>query len=265
MMTSDYLKYVQWGEEAVAKQKWEEAIAYYTEAMRIEPSNPQNVLLLSNVGMIHHYAGEDSVALHTLSEARAMAPASVVILKNRAQVLTDMQRFDDAMKDYDLVLSMDSLYTDAWLGRAMLNLRMSRYTQAEGDASRLLSLKADDLQAKYILALIFSNTGRPAEAIPMFTALIKDKPQASLYADRALCRLHLDELAEASDDIARGLELNPDEGELYYCRAILNLRRYREEDARKDADKAISLGMYAPMVNALWGKKQAGKYGGVSE
>lgn len=184
-----------------------------------------------------------------------MAPASVVILKNRAQVLADMNRVDDAMRDYDLLLSMDSTYTDAWFGRAVLNLRMARYDNAEADALKLLALQPDNLQGKYVLSLIYSNTGRPAEAIPMFTALIDDKPQAPLYADRALCRLQLDELPEAADDIARGLELNPDEAELYYCRAILNLRRFREEDARKDADKAIELGMYAPMVNALWGGK----------
>ena len=254
-MKTDYMKYVQWGEEAVAKKKWDEAIACFQEAMRTEPSNPQNVMLLSNVGMIQHYAGEDSLALHTLSEARAIAPASVVILKNRAQVLTDVGRIDDAMKDYDLLLSMDSTYTDGWFGRATLNLLLSRYDMAEADAVKLLSLQPDNLQGKYLLALIFSNTGRPAEAIPMFTALINDEPQASLYADRALCRLQLDELQDASDDIARGLELNPAEAELYYCRAILNLRRFREADARKDADKAIELGMSAPMVNALWHRK----------
>ncbi|MDE6528965.1 MAG: hypothetical protein K2L78_07960, partial [Muribaculaceae bacterium] len=136
-----------------------------------------------------------------------------------------------------------------------LNLLLSRYDMAEADAVKLLSLQPDNLQGKYLLALIFSNTGRPAEAIPMFTALINDEPQASLYADRALCRLQLDELQDASDDIARGLELNPAEAELYYCRAILNLRRFREADARKDADKAIELGMSAPMVNALWHRK----------
>lgn len=254
-MNTDYMKYVQWGEEAVARQKWDEAIAFFQEAMRTEPSNPQNVMLLSNVGMLHYYAGEDSLALHTLSEARAMAPASVVILKNRAQVLAGMRRLDDAMRDYDLLLSMDSTYADAWYGRAALHLSMARYQEAEADASRLLELSPENLQAKYILALIFSNTGRPGEAIPMFSALIDDKPQASLYADRALCRLQLDELAEASDDIARGLELDAAYGELYYCRAILNMKRFRQEDARKDADRAIELGVYAPMVNALWGKR----------
>lgn len=254
-MKTDYMKYVQWGEDAIAKKKWGEAIAYFEEAMRSEPSNPQNVMLLSNVGMLHHYAGEDSLALHTLSEARAIAPASVVILKNRAQVLTDMGRVEDAMKDYDILLSMDSTYADAWFGRGSLHMLMRQLDKAEIDALKFLSLRPEEFRGKYMLALIYSETDRPAEALPLFTELINDKPQAPLYGDRAMCHLKLDELFEAADDIAKGLELNPNEAELYYYRAILNLRRYREDDARRDADKAIELGMYAPLVNSLWGNK----------
>ena len=58
-----------------------------------------------------------------------------------------------------------------------------------------------------------------------------------------MCYLALDQLAEASDDIARGLELNPSDGELYYNRAVLNRLRYREEDAKADARKAVELGV----------------------
>ena len=31
---SDYMKYVQWGDDAIAKGKWSEAITYLEEAMR---------------------------------------------------------------------------------------------------------------------------------------------------------------------------------------------------------------------------------------
>ena len=31
-MKTDYMKYVQWGDDAVAKNKWGEAITYYAQA-----------------------------------------------------------------------------------------------------------------------------------------------------------------------------------------------------------------------------------------
>ncbi len=79
-------------------------------------------MLLSNVGMFQFYRGEDSLALHTLSEARAIAPASTVILNNRAKILRHMGREQDAMKDYDKVIEMDSLNYDAYFNRGYLRL-----------------------------------------------------------------------------------------------------------------------------------------------
>ena len=249
------MKYVQWGDDAIAKGRWSEAISYLEEAMRTEPSNPQNVMLLSNVGMLHHYAGEDSLALHTLSEARAMAPSSVVIPNNRARVLSAMGRAGDALKDYDLILQMDSTFADAWYDRAALHLRSGRTDLAENDAQRFMELAPDDLQGKLLMAVIYSNTHRPADAIPLYTELIKVKPEAVYYSARAMCRLQLEELAEAADDIARGLELDPGDSELYYCRAFLNLLRYREDDARADAAKAVELGLNPERAAALFGEK----------
>ncbi len=55
-------------------------------------------------------------------------------------------------------------------------------------------------------------------------------------------------LSEAADDIARGLEIDPAYGELYLYRALLNRLRYRSEDARADARRAVSLGI--PMRRA---------------
>ena len=137
---TQYMQLVQWADEAVAQSNWDRAIACLQEAMRTEPANPQNVMLLSNMGMIQHYAGEDSLALHTLTEARAMAPASVVILKNRATVLTGMGRTDDAMQDYGKIIEMDSTYADAYQDRAVLFMRLNRYAEAETDIEKYREL-----------------------------------------------------------------------------------------------------------------------------
>ena len=41
-----YMQLVQWADEAVAKSDWERAIACLQEAMRTEPANTQNVMLM---------------------------------------------------------------------------------------------------------------------------------------------------------------------------------------------------------------------------
>lgn len=248
---SHYMKYVQWGDEAVAKGKYDDAITCYREAMKAEPSNPQNVMLLSNVGMIQHYAGNDSLALLTLTDARAIAPNSVVILANRARILASMGRIEDALLDVDKVIEMDSTYAAAYYDRAALNLRKKQWQKAEADARKYTELAPKDSQGKLLLAVIYTNTGRPSEAIPLYSELLENKKDAVLYAARSMCYLATDQLAEAADDIARGLEIDPNDGELYYNRAALNRLRYREEDARADAMKAHELGVDAARTAAF--------------
>lgn len=245
------MQLIEWADEAVAKSDWERAISCLREAMRTEPSNPLNIMLLSNMGMMQYYAGEDSLALHTLSEARAMAPASTVILTNRARVLTGMGRTDDALRDYDMILAMDSTCVNAYADRASLLTTLNRLPEAEKDAVKFRSLQPDDTHGALLLAVIYSNTDRAADAIPLYTELIEAKPEAVYYSARAMCRMLGGELFEAADDIARGLELDPDDGELYFARAYLNHLRFRDADRDADATRAVALGIDPARAVAL--------------
>jgi tetratricopeptide (TPR) repeat protein len=251
---SDYMKLVERADEATGKGKWEEAIAYLQAAMRSEPGNAQNVMLLSNVGMLQSYMGEDSLALYTLTEARAMAPASVVILNNRAGVLARMNRLDDALNDYNLIVQMDSTYAPVYRERATIMLRRGLVEPAEADVTKYRQLAPNDSQGLLLQAVIYDSTNRYEEAIDLYGELLKRKEESVYYAARAMCSLEIDRLQDAADDIARGLELDASDPELYYCRARLNLLRYREDDAKADATKAMQLGMSPLRVKALFGK-----------
>lgn len=248
---SDYMKYMQWADDAVAKEKWADAVAYLIEAMRSEPANPHNPMLLSNVGMLQYYQGLDSLAIKTLSEARAMAPGSKVILANRAKVLNSAGRFDDAFEDCSLILSMDSTYTDALALRAGILLRRGDTDAAAADIARFRTLRPADSQGTLLQALLLSNTGHPAEAIPLYTELIDADESSAYLAARALCRLATADLAGASSDIGRGLELDPQNGELYYCRAYLNHLRFLDRDRDADTAAAIRLGVAPSRLNAI--------------
>jgi tetratricopeptide (TPR) repeat protein len=252
LAASDYLKYIDLADEAVRKQDWNRAEELLREAMRSEPSNPQNVMLLSNVGMFQFYRGEDSLALHTLSEARAIAPASTVILNNRAKILRHMGREQDAMKDYDKVIEMDSLNYDAYFNRGYLRLVHGDSVGAKSDLATLERLRPDDPNTLLVLAVMYSNQGRYDEAVSYYNKLIKKVEKAEYYTGRAMCRLAKGDLAEASDDIGRGLELDPEDGELYYCRAYLHLLQYREEDAKADAALALRYGVSQARIDELF-------------
>lgn len=252
LAAGDYLKYIELADDAVAKKDWNRAEELLRAAMESEPSNPQNVMLLSNIGMFQFYRGEDSLALHTLSEARAIAPAATVILANRAKVLKHMGRVEDALKDYNKLLEMDSTNYNGYFDRGYMLLQRGDSAGATADFARLEQLRPDDPNTLLVLAVMNSNFGRHQEAVGYYTRLLAKAQKPEFYAGRAMSRIVKGDLMEAADDIARGLELNPEDGELYFCRAYLHILQYRQEEARADAALARRYGVSQARIDELF-------------
>ena len=242
---STYLDFVDEADKACADGDWGKALDALNAAMLMEPDNPGNILLLNNVGMIQHNLGMDTTAVATLSEAHRRAPASVTILMNRAKVLTSMGKFDGALEDYALVMELDPTEVLARFNHGMLSMSTRRFYDAKADFDYLESSYPDTPEAMTGAATMHRTMGDYDKAIPYYTQLIDLSPDADYYGARAYCRLMTGDLQEASDDIARALELAPSDGELYLYRAALNKMRYRPDDARVDARRAVELGVSA--------------------
>lgn len=248
----NYSRYIELADEAAKKQDWDRAEQLLRAAIELEPSNHVNVMLLSNIGMYQFYRGQDDAALKTLSEARAIAPGSTVVLKNRARVLAALGRAEDALKDYDLLLEKDSVNYDGYFDRGRLRYETGDSIGADADFAMLEQLRPNDQQTNLLLAVMRSSQGRYDEAISYYNKLLKQSEKSQYYCGRAMARLAKEDLAEASDDIARGLELDPEDGELYFCRAYLHRLQYQDADARADAQLARRYGVPQERIDELF-------------
>lgn len=240
-------------EQSITDGQWEKADSLTVTAIESNPDNALNPLLLSNLGMIRHYAGNDSLAIETLTKAHHAAPSSVTILANRAKVLTSAGRIADAVDDYDSIEQLDSTYSDTYLYRGLIRLYSGQFEDALTDLQRRESLSPRNEDTMIAMASFYTITENYENAISYYSQLIKANPLAEYYAGRAMCALQLERLVDASEDIADGLELDSEYAELYLCRAILNKKRYCKDDARSDADTAIRLGATPIRVNTLVG------------
>lgn len=240
--SNSYNKLIDQADKAIAKQNWETAESCIISAMRAEPDNPGNILLLSNLGMIQFYQGRDSLAIATLTDAHRLAPSSVTVLCNRARVLTSAGMLKAAISDYDAAAALDSTIYQPYLYRGLINLSLGNISEAQVQLTKLNQLFPDLTDTHIALAALYSAIEQPDEAIPHFNLLIKANPQAEYYAGRAMCFIQTDRLIDASEDITSGLELDPECAELYVCRALLNHRAYRRDEAMRDAQRAIDLG-----------------------
>ncbi len=238
-----YFKKIDEADKACAEGLWHEAENALVEALRAEPANPSNVLLISNLGIIRFNMGQDSLAIATLNDAHSMAPASVTILSNRAKVLAANGYDEDAYLDYSRIIELDSLEISARLPRCLYALRRHDFRTAKSDMEFMEQNFPGKIETEIAGAAVRSGTGDFAGAIPYYSRILLERKDPEYYSGRAYCYLLTGSLQEASDDINSALAITPADGELYLYRAALNKMRYRPADAEADARKAVELGV----------------------
>lgn len=239
---SAYLDFVGEADKAIEEERWYDAAANLESAMRLEPGNPTNVLLMSNLGIVRLNAGEDSLALAILNDAHRIAPTSIIVLSNRAKVLQAMGRQSEAYNDYSLILNIDSTAIEPRFMHGIMSVYSGDTITAKKDFAILQRLDPDSENTAIGLAALYTATNRPFDAIIQYTKLINNNPDIEYYSGRAACYLLTQQLNEAAADIAEGLRINPADSEFYLYRAYLNKLRYRAEDAEADLKQAIKLG-----------------------
>lgn len=249
---SPYLILVGEAEKAIADKDYKSAAERLKEAMAVEPANPSNILLMSNLGMVYGYMDEDSLALATLDEALQRAPHMTAVRNNRGRLLLKMGLDVDAFDDFAMVIDADSLNTTARYYHGIIALYAGKLPLAEADFDVLRSVSPDGYDTAVALSSLYSLTRRDREAIPYLERLIKADPAPEFYAGLAGCHLALGQLSEASEIIAEGLKRYSYDPELYYYRAWLNRDRYRLDEARSDSEQAIRLGASPEKVRALF-------------
>lgn len=241
-------------DKAVADGDYEGATHRLLEAIAIRPSEPQNVLLLSNLGMLYSYMDRDSMALSTLDEALRRAPGLRTAMSARARVLLKLRRDKEAYSAFEELIAADSLNTDARYYHGIMALYGGKRDIAEADFEVLKASDPTGYTTARAMGMLYSITGREKQAVPYLRRILSVEPEAEFYAALAGCLLALGELTEASATISEGLGKYPDDPELYYYRAMLNRDRFLLDDAHSDAKRAVALGLNPARASALFEK-----------
>ncbi len=212
-------------------------------AMRKEPGNQGNVLLLCNLGTIQRRLGKTDEALISYNSALSKFPSNTLLLQNRAALFCEIDSLDAAKRDYDIILSYDNDNTEALYRRGLIYVSEKNYLAAETDFDRILSIDPDNTLAENSLALVMKSKGDWDSAEEKYTDLIyKYKNVPDFYIGRAECYLELKKLARAKSDLQKALELKSEDPLLYIIKGRLNLRQFDKFNARQDFLKAQELG-----------------------
>lgn len=247
----EYLQMVDSSAVATARGDLDKAEFFLRSAMRMEPSNPGNVMLLSNLGLIQYRNGKPEQAIETLTSAHAMAPRAVVVLDNRAGVYAALGRDKEALNDYADILRLDSLNASALFNHAMLSLKENDLPTAREELERLHGAYPLQRNTLMGMASLRMAEARYTDAIPFFDTLIErygsekteaeSETTAHYYYCRAYCRLLNEQLSECFADINKAIALDPANPDNYELRAALHRLSYRNDEAEADMKKAKEL------------------------
>ena len=122
------------------------------KAMELEPANPRNVLLLSNLGTIQRRLGKKDEAIISYTAALSRAPRNVTCLANRASLYAEMGQPENAITDYTSLLWIDGNNEDALYERGLLYLQIKNFSAAQTDFEKIVEINPNTLSGRMGIA-----------------------------------------------------------------------------------------------------------------
>ena len=116
------------GNDAFQRGAQEEAVTAYTEALAVDPDNSAfNATLFANRAAAYSKLGKNKEALEDCTSALDLDPNYLKALLRRAQIYMTMEKYEEAVRDYEKAHQMDEDNSDtvSKLRNAKLELKKS--------------------------------------------------------------------------------------------------------------------------------------------
>lgn len=239
--------------QAAEHDSLELAEQYIRQALKLEPANPHNALLFSNLGTIQRKRHQYDLALESYTYALNIAPRAQVILLNCATLYLEMGKMDAARADYSLVLDLDADHAEALLMRAYIYLQQHDYKMARADYEHLLRLHPMDFKGRLGLATLAQKEKKYEEAFGMLNRMIQQGTESSpqeepsrlalLYVARAGVEKDMKHTDLALLDLEEAIRLDPSLADAYLLRGQIYLTQGKKRLAKDDFHQAMALGV----------------------
>lgn len=252
----NYMGWVERSAKHIDNNNLDSAAISLQKAMKLDPANDNNSVLLLNLGIIQRQLGNYDDAFISFTASLPNNPIPDIVLHNRASLLVELGRFDEAMEDYNSLISDYPDDIEAYYRRGVLFLEENNRVKAEADFRRSEEIDPNNMYTKLSKALLFKLDDKWELAEMVYTDLINSETNSdpSFYMNRAECYINNDKTLLASADL-RSVELLQSENPYYYfLRGRVRLDQFDKLAAKADFEKAKSMGYDASIVDE-WLKK----------
>jgi tetratricopeptide (TPR) repeat protein len=225
---------------------WDEAIKDLTKAITLDPSAAN---AFANRGRAFMEIGDYPLAISDCTEAIRIQPDHAGAYMQRGSAYMDMGEQERAIADFtraiDLGIDAPGCLCYCYVCRGELLRVQGDYSGAIADATAAIRREPSAL-AHFNRARAYSEAGDLHAAVADCSAAIElDATYRMAFVERGRRLFDLQRFAEAVGDFTRAIDLDPNDGETVYCRAIAHRCNGDAAKAEADFKRAEELG-YSP-------------------
>ncbi len=129
-----------------------------------------------NLGNLFYKQGKYKEAVAHFTEALRLNPGYAEAHNNLGNVLYTQGKYDEAVAHFTEALRLNPSYADAHNNLATVLSRQGKYAEAEAHFADAIRLQPENVQAHYNLGLVFSQVGNYEAARAQFALAIRLQP-----------------------------------------------------------------------------------------
>ncbi len=225
--------------------KWQSSIVLYEDIVK---KYPDNFLALNSLGVEYMFKNNNDKALMYFNRAINIAPYNYKGFYNRALLHLKNNQPKAAIKDLNQVLIMYN-YIKAYVARASAHYSLMDYNSARIDAKAALLKDKNNHRAYFILGNCDNDQNDLQNAISFYNRAIElNKDEPDYYFKRAIALGKQQNFKECIENLNSCIQLNSNYFEAYYWRGVakVNLKLNPCEDFRMAIE-----GSFAPASEAF--------------
>ncbi len=226
----------------IKSEKWDEAEKTILTALRLEPGNFTNAMLLSNLGIARTNLGKTEEAIEAFNLGLDIAPRSSIIRNNRARTYIMAGRYDDALSDLNESLEIDSLQLWTRRMRGLLLLNRNDIDGARKDFNAAISLYPRDASSLSGLARACELEGDMKGALEKYDRSIEIEDNPETRFSRILLKINMGDYSAASADITDAIKCFPEVPDFFIARGYHHRLNFLNEEAKIDKKIALDKG-----------------------
>lgn len=241
-LSSGYIALADSADRYIRDERWADAERVIVTALRKEPANKSNYLLWANLGIVRANLEDHRGALQAYNIGLASAPRSTILLTNRAYSLTALGMPEEAIRDLDTALGVDSTLVRSRKMRGLLLGSVGDRERAIRDFDIYEKANGEDASIQEARGDLTVTEGKPDEALPYYRNARRLNPDEPTTVKMLKCAFMAGRIESAEEELGEAIRKFPRNGDLYLLRAALNKLRYQTSAMESDLTTARSLG-----------------------